>query len=381
MMISIKDASKLFGISIICFCAVFVCTLFLNYHLDITALEDQLTTMDMISFYNAQKMMSKVIVLISGGCLFVTSLVMLVFYIKHYIDQHKKELGILKALGYSNVQVAKGFWVFGFSVLFGAGIGYGASHLCMPMFYAAMNEDEILPELFVNVHPLLAVCMILVPAIVCAILSVLYAAYRLRCPALRLLKEQEIVKVKKHKAKKAKKSFLSELKSSTIRSRYALVFFIVFASFCFSSMMQMTFSIGDIASVMFAMIIFVIGVVLSCTTMFLAIDAVVKGNTKTIAMMQAFGYSLKDCTISILGGYRPLAYIGFAIGTIYQYVLVKLLMSYVFQDLVQEVPVYEFDWKAFVIVLVAFVLIYEIILYAYTRKIKQISLKEIMLDA
>lgn len=146
-------------------------------------------------------------------------------------------------------------------------------------------------------------------------------------------------------------------------------------------MMQMTFSIGDIASVMFAMIIFVIGVVLSCTTMFLAIDAVVKGNTKTIAMMQAFGYSLKDCIASILGGYRPLAYIGFAIGTIYQYILVKLLMSYVFQDLVQEVPVYEFDWKAFVIVLVAFVLIYEIILYAYTRKIKQISLKEIMLDA
>lgn len=146
-------------------------------------------------------------------------------------------------------------------------------------------------------------------------------------------------------------------------------------------MMQMTFSIGDLASVMLAMIIFVIGVVLSCTTMFLAIDAVVKGNTKTIAMMQAFGYSLKDCIASILGGYRPLAYIGFAIGTIYQYVLVKLLMSYVFQDLVQEVPVYEFDWKAFVIVLVAFVLIYEIILYAYTRKIKQISLKEIMLDA
>ena len=56
-------------------------------------------------FYNAQVSTAKVVCLVSGGCLLITSVVMLMFYIKHYIDTHKKELGILKALGYSNEKV------------------------------------------------------------------------------------------------------------------------------------------------------------------------------------------------------------------------------------------------------------------------------------
>lgn len=51
-------------------------------------------------FYNAQVSTAKVVCLVSGGCLLITSVVMLIFYSKHYIDSHKKELGILKALGY-----------------------------------------------------------------------------------------------------------------------------------------------------------------------------------------------------------------------------------------------------------------------------------------
>ena len=35
MVVGIKDAAKLIGISIICCCAVLVCSLFLNYYLDI----------------------------------------------------------------------------------------------------------------------------------------------------------------------------------------------------------------------------------------------------------------------------------------------------------------------------------------------------------
>ncbi|MFQ6968828.1 MAG: FtsX-like permease family protein [Subdoligranulum sp.] len=52
---------------------------------------------------------------------------MLLFYIKHYIDTHKKELGILKALGYSNIKIAKSFWVFGISIFIGTVTGYAGS--------------------------------------------------------------------------------------------------------------------------------------------------------------------------------------------------------------------------------------------------------------
>ena len=41
MMVSFKDGLKFIGISIVCFCAVFVCTFFLNYYIDILPLKDE----------------------------------------------------------------------------------------------------------------------------------------------------------------------------------------------------------------------------------------------------------------------------------------------------------------------------------------------------
>ena len=43
MVISFKSAIKLIGITIVCFCEVFVCTFFLNFYLDILPLRDSYT--------------------------------------------------------------------------------------------------------------------------------------------------------------------------------------------------------------------------------------------------------------------------------------------------------------------------------------------------
>ena len=107
MIVGIKDAAKLIGISVISCCAVFVCTLFLNFYFDILSVKNEITSELSMFYYNAQVSTAKVVCLVSGGCLFITSVVMLIFYIKHYIDTHKKELGILKALGYTNFKIAK----------------------------------------------------------------------------------------------------------------------------------------------------------------------------------------------------------------------------------------------------------------------------------
>lgn len=50
-----------------------------------------------------------------------------------------------------------------------------------------------------------------------------------------------------------------------------------------------------------------IGLVLACVTLFLAVTAVINGNTRTTAMMRVSGYSQRDCCSALLGGYRPLA--------------------------------------------------------------------------
>ena len=42
MVVSIKDAVKLIGISIITCCAVLVCTMFLNFYFDIVQIEDKI---------------------------------------------------------------------------------------------------------------------------------------------------------------------------------------------------------------------------------------------------------------------------------------------------------------------------------------------------
>ena len=41
-MIGFKDIYKMIGIIIVSFCAVFVCTLFLNYNLDLAGIKDQI---------------------------------------------------------------------------------------------------------------------------------------------------------------------------------------------------------------------------------------------------------------------------------------------------------------------------------------------------
>lgn len=122
MVVGMKDAAKLIGISIISCCAVLVCALFMNYYLDILQIEDLLSTEQAVIFYHAQVSTAKVVCGVSGGCLLATSVVMLSFYIKHYIDTHKKELGILKALGYSNLRIAKNFWVFSTGVFLGTSV-------------------------------------------------------------------------------------------------------------------------------------------------------------------------------------------------------------------------------------------------------------------
>ena len=382
MLIGIKNVSKLIGISIIACCAVLVCTMFLNFYFDIQLIEKEIASELSMVFYNAQVSTAKVVCLVSGGCLLLTSVVMLFFYIKHYIDTHKKELGILKALGYSNLKIAKNFWVFGISAFIGTAVGFSGAFLIIPWFYALQNEDKILPEITINFHSSLLLYFVVLPTVCFAVLSICYAWYKLKKPVLLLLKDnlQAVSKTPRYRIEKSKEiSFIEDLKRNTLKSKKTLVFFIIFASFCFSAMTQMSFSMKDLSSEMMGVMMLVIGLVLAFTTLFLAITTVINGNTKTIAMMRVFGYSQKECCRAILGGYRPMSYIGFVIGTVYQYGLLRLMVDVVFKDM-EGVPIYKFDFPIMLISLAVFIFVYEMTMYIYSEKIKKISVKEIMIE-
>lgn len=382
MVIGIKDALKFIGISVISCCAVFVCTMFFNFYLDIAAIENEIVSEEIMLFYNAQVSTSKVVCFVSGGCLLVTSVIMLVFYIRYYIDAHKKELGILKALGYSDRKIAGHFYVFAVSVLIGTSAGFALSFAIMPFFYRLQNEDKILPEFTIGFHPSIFIYFVVIPTALFALLSVVYAYIKLKMPVISLLKDNVYTQSNPKKTKTEKNTdrpFIDDLKRNTLKTKKTLVFFSIFSAFCFSAMMQMSYSMIDLSSEMMAAMIMIIGIILSCVTLFLAVTTVINGNTKTIAMMRVFGYSQKECCNALLGGYRPLAYIGFAAGTVYQYALLRVMVDVVFKN-IENVPLYEFNFKAMLVTLICFAVIYELVMYFYSERIKKISVKEIMLE-
>lgn len=379
MVVGVKDLSKLFAITVVTCCAVFVCALFLNYNIDIVGIKDGITTEQGIVMYEAQVAMGNVTAAVSGGCLVVTSVIMLIFYVKNYIDSHGKELGILKALGYSDFNVAKRFWIFGLSVFIGCIFGYIFAALYMHTFYEVQNKEQLFPELLPQFHLWLTFCLIALPTILFISLSVLYAFFKMKSPVLYLLKEVQKLKVKISRKGTKDLPFLQDLRKSTLRSRKILVFFVGFSAFCFSAMTQMSMSMDELSSETFSLMIISIGLILAFMTLLMSLTSVMKANTKTIAMMKVFGYSQSECSQSLLGGYRPVSYIGFAVGTIYQYILLKIVVTVVFVDF-ENMPEYSFDFKALIISFAAFIIAYEFVIYCYSRRISRLSIKGIMLE-
>lgn len=378
MIVDYKDTLKMAGILIVSFCAVFVCTLFLNYNLDLAGIKGEITAPASQAVYDALVMSGKVISGVAGGCLLLTTVVLLCFYVGHYIDIHQKELGILKALGYSRIRIAGEFWTFGCCVLAGTGLGYLGAHLLMPTFYDIQNQEGLFAEMDIGFHPGLCLLLVLLPALFFSLLAIFYSYLKLKASPLALLRGKESEKVVKA-GKETDLPFLQELKRSNARQRKSLIFFITFAVFCFSSMMQMSFSIDELASRMMTVMIISIGAVLACVTLFIASTSVIRANAKTITMMKVFGYRSMDCADAVLGGYRPWAYFGFALGSVYQYLLLKIMVSVVFADF-EDVPEYHFDFPIMFLTLLCFVILYEGVMFFYGKRMEKMNLKEIMLE-
>ena len=380
MLIGIKDAVKLLGISVISCCAAFVCTLFLNYNMDIVGMREQIATEAGRAMYEAQISMGKVTCIVTGGCLGITAFIMLLFYVKNYIDTHGRELGILKALGYSNRSIAKHFWIFGISIFNGCSLGFLLAFSYLPTFYRLQNADKLFPDVEVRFHPTVACLLIGLPVAFFLVASVLYASFTLKAPVLDLLKgKRECEKIRESGTETKALPFLQDLRKHTVKDKKTLVFFIVFSAFCFSSMTQMSFSMKKLASEAFAFMMISIGLILAFVTLFLSLSTVVKANTKTMAMMKVLGYSHRTCGKAILGGYRLFAYLGFAVGSVYQFLLLKIMVTVVFSE-IDNIPEHHFDFAAFAVSLVVFIAVYETIMYGYSKRIKKISIKHIMAE-
>ena len=377
MVVSIRDIFKLIGVILVCFCAVFVCAIFINYGIDLKAVESEIAETSR-TYYDASMLTCKAVCGVSGAVLALTSVVLLCFYISHYIESHSRDLGTLKAMGYSRIKIASGFAVFGLSVLLGTSLGYAGSHLMMPKIYEVQNKDGLLPDFGVRFHPELIIFVIVIPAVVFAGIAVAYSYKKLKKPAMDLLRERNITKIKISKKEK-EMPFLNEMRRNTLRQKKSLVFFIAFAIFCFSAMIQMAASMDEYASRVMSSMILIIGVILAYVILFIATSSVIRGNAKSIMMMKVMGYDAKECANAVFGGYRLWALLGFFAGTLYQYGILKVMVDVVFKDM-DNVEPYRFKPVPMLISLAVYVISYEATMYFYRKRVDKMPVKQIMIE-
>ena len=74
-----------------------------------------------------------------------------------------------------------------------------------------------------------------------------------------------------------------------------------------------------------------------------------------------------------------MAYIGFGIGTVYQYALLRIMIDVVFKN-INNIPAYDFDFPVMFISLISFIFVYEIVMHLYADKINKMSIKIIMTE-
>ena len=381
-MFSIKDLYRLVVVSVISFCAVFVSNLFLNFYLDISLLDQTNWLPEIQAAYDAQVAISWLIASVSGAVLSLTSMLLLFFYIRQFIDQHKPELGVLKALGYKNWEIARRFWLFSLPVGLGTGVGYLSSFAMMPHFYQLRNQSGVLPEITIMQHWSLFLFLVVLPTLAFTALAVLCASYYLRLPALDLLKRvsssQKSPKRKATKKIRKDRSFLKDFSASLLWSRKLLIFFVIFGSMCFSAMIQLSYGMKELTDEIIQSMMMSIGTVLSVAILYLSLGVLLQENQETLAIMKVFDYSKNECRKSLFAPYRFLAFLGFVLGTGYQYGIMQLLLRLMEKSIAQKVE-YDFDFGVCLITLLVFTLVYESFIYLSSRKIDQLTIKQVML--
>jgi hypothetical protein len=376
-MVSIKSTLKSVGVILICFCAIFLETLFISYRADIQSLDTSVFNEIQMNFYNAQVSMCNMMNIISLGILGLFSFILLFFSIERYIDENKANMGVLKALGYTKNKIAVSLMKFAIPTFVGCLLGYLVALIFSKLFYTTMNADHLVPDFSFTFRPLFFVGLIFIPTILVIGFSFEVGRLKLKGSPLDMINQRE--KNKKTKMVKENGSFLKELRSTMLKNHLTLIIFVAFATLCFSANVQMAFTMYHEAntSVLFFWMILGIGLLLGVTIMILAFRFVFQGNKNYMAMLKAYGYQDKECYYALYGGYPLVSFFSFLFGTAYQ----AILMSFMFKEFTSTYGIeYSFDFYALAYSLVIFILVYGIINIVSYIKIKKIPMNQLNVD-
>lgn len=374
-MVSLKSTLRLYAVSLLSFGAVTVATVFLNYYFDLSALAVPQKA-SLYALREAQLTMCKVVVACAGGILGLITAIVLLFAMAHEIERNRARLGLLKALGYSSWEIARSFFRYGAPALLGAVAGYAAGMLLAVPTYASMSEFEALtPQ--VHFHALVPLTFVFLLPAVMGLLSVAFAARKLKKPALALLRERGRGGVRRSiRTEQSDAPFLTQLRRTLRRNHPMPLLFVILASWGFSAMVQMAFTMLSVEMSAIAPVIAApIGLMMGVVMMVLSADFILRANRPYLSLMKAYGYTERACYRAVLGGYRPAAWFGFALGTLYQFFLMRGVVALFAGSYDVEV---RFQWQGLGWAALLFIALYESIQYVYRRKIAALPLRQVM---
>lgn len=129
--------------------------------------------------------------------------------------------------------------------------------------------------------------------------------------------------------------------------------------------------------VILSVMLFICGLVVGFITLSLSLAGVVNGNRRYIALMKMSGYTLKECNLAVIDGYRIVAVAGFVISVPYTIVLCTVMFRIISanSDIAYPVSISPVSIGCCLLLTVGIV---ELILWYFKRKLQKISFREIM---
>ena len=229
-MVSFKTTIKSIGVIIICFSAVFLETLFLSYQMELLKLDTTGFNELQKNIYNANLDMCNMMNIIDALVIGLFSFILLFFSIERYVDENKSNMGVLKALGYSNNKISLSLMKFALPVFIGCILGYICAVCFSKIFFDAMNNGkEFGVDISFHFNVVIFLVMILLLPIVTLAFSYLVGRLKLRAKPLDMINNYE--KNKKSKRTKERDNFLKEVRMTMLKNHISLIIFVAFATF------------------------------------------------------------------------------------------------------------------------------------------------------
>lgn len=195
----------------------------------------------------AKEKMFKICLISALSFFGLTVMVLLVTIIIQNINEAKSNMGVLKALGYSTLHIAKRYFLIGPFLFIGAVVGYLVSYAVSPLFINKINATFLVPNASLNFDLVQFILFTTIPALFFSVMAFGIAVFTLRKPPLEMIHNAESVKlnflVKRIRKKSSTNPFKKAVFKAIVLNNILLVFLALLTGFMASANLQIAFSL------------------------------------------------------------------------------------------------------------------------------------------